>query len=178
MMIANAIRLVAALFVVWRIVPDVAETHAARPGALREFLSVAFEPQLLRLNYGIFALHAVLMALFMLSLAGMPPTAGFIGKLYLFKAMLAVTPELAMPWLVVVGVLTSVVSFYYYLRPVTNMFMRPPGPGEAETAYAGRGHLGLALGISAAGTLILGILPNLVLPLAIRAAEAIQNAPL
>ena len=55
----------AAMLVVWRIVPDVPDTHTvSRANALREFARVLVHPQLARLNYGIFALHAVLMALF------------------------------------------------------------------------------------------------------------------
>ena len=55
----------AAMFVVWQIVPDVFEARApSRGGMLREFSAVLVDPQLARLNYGIFALHAVLMALF------------------------------------------------------------------------------------------------------------------
>jgi hypothetical protein len=54
----------AAVLVVWRVVPDVVEIRAPRAGALREFWAVLGDAQLARLNYGIFALHAVLMALF------------------------------------------------------------------------------------------------------------------
>jgi NADH-quinone oxidoreductase subunit N len=120
---------------------------------------------------------AALMALFMLSLAGMPPTAGFFGKLYLFRALLDLPESVAMPWLAVVAVLTSVVSFYYYLRVVTNMYMQPAAPEPAEAPeYAGRGHLGVGLAASGVGTLLLGILPAPVLSLADRVAEAIRTA--
>jgi len=54
----------AAVLVVWRVVPDVVEIRASRAGALREFWAVLRDAQLARLNFGIFALHAVLMALF------------------------------------------------------------------------------------------------------------------
>ncbi|HUP96157.1 MAG TPA: MFS transporter [Burkholderiales bacterium] len=54
----------AAVLVVWRVVPDVVEIRAPRAGALREFWTILGDAQLARLNYGIFALHAVLMALF------------------------------------------------------------------------------------------------------------------
>jgi NADH-quinone oxidoreductase subunit N len=73
-----------------------------------------------------------------------------------------------------VAVLTSVVSFYYYLRLVTNLYMRPAGPVEADTAYVGRGHLALGLLVSAIGTVLLGILPGVVLHLAERAGQSIQ----
>jgi len=119
----------------------------------------------------------VLMALFMLSLAGLPPTAGFFGKLYLFRALLDLKEGQAMPWLAVIAVLTTVVSFYYYLGVVTNMYMRPAREEDLEqTEYAGGGHLGLALALTAAGTLLLGIVPASVLQLAHRALEGIQSA--
>jgi predicted MFS family arabinose efflux permease len=78
---------VGAIFVVWRIVPNVTEVHkAARGGALREFWGALRDPHLARLNYGIFVLHAVLMALFIvvpfaLRDAGMPVSSHW--KVYL-----------------------------------------------------------------------------------------------
>ncbi|NBT94000.1 MAG: NADH-quinone oxidoreductase subunit N [Chloroflexi bacterium] len=62
---------------------------------------------------------AGLMALFMLSLAGIPPTVGFVGKFYIFTA--AVQADYA--WLAVIGLLSSVISVYYYLRVVYQMYM-------------------------------------------------------
>jgi len=62
---------------------------------------------------------AAAMAVFMLSLAGMPFTAGFLAKLYVFSAAL----EGGYLWLVIVGALTSVVAFYYYLRVIVKMYM-------------------------------------------------------
>ncbi len=118
----------------------------------------------------------LLMALFMLSLAGMPPTAGFLGKLYVFRALLNLSDTVAMPWLVIVAVLTSVVSFYYYVRVVTNMFMRPAELKEDETEYAGRGPLGFSLVATAVGTILLGILPSYFLSVAQQVGAAIQQA--
>jgi NADH-quinone oxidoreductase subunit N len=107
----------------------------------------------------------------------MSPTAGFFGKLYLFRALLDLKEPVAMPWLAVIAVLTSVVSFYYYIRVVTNMYMRPAREGELEaTEYAGRGHLALGLAATAAGTVLLGIVPGAVLRLAQHALDAIQTA--
>jgi NADH-quinone oxidoreductase subunit N len=60
------------------------------------------------------------MLLFMLSLGGIPPTAGFMGKLYLFAAAV----EAGYVWLVVVAVLMSAVSLYYYFRIVLQMYLR------------------------------------------------------
>ena len=70
---------------------------------------------------------AFAMAVFLLSLAGIPPTAGFVAKLYIFQA--AVGAQLY--GLAVVGVLTSVLGAYYYLRVVVYMYMRP-AEGEPD----------------------------------------------
>ncbi|MDP2208501.1 MAG: NADH-quinone oxidoreductase subunit N [Bacteroidota bacterium] len=63
---------------------------------------------------------AVVFAIFLISLTGLPPTAGFIGKLYLFAALI----NSGWIWLAIVGVLNSVVSLYYYVRIFRNMFLR------------------------------------------------------
>jgi NADH-quinone oxidoreductase subunit N len=72
-------------------------------------------------------LLAVAMTIFLLSLTGIPPTAGFVGKLYLFAALINAK------WygLAVIGVLNSVVSLYYYVRVLRNMFLRNP-EGSSE----------------------------------------------
>ena len=70
-------------------------------------------------------LTAVAITLFMLSLAGAPPTVGFFGKFYLFSAAV----KMGFYWLAVWGVINSVISVYYYLRPVVVMYM-----SEEETA--------------------------------------------
>ncbi len=67
-------------------------------------------------------LVGVAMAIFLVSLTGLPPTAGFIGKLYLFAALL----EAKWIWLAVVGALNSVISLYYYARVLRYMFLRDP----------------------------------------------------
>jgi len=94
---------------------------------------------------------ALAMAFFMLSLTGVPPTAGFTAKLYVFRATL----EAGLLWLAIIGVLTSVISAYFYLRVVVIMFMRE-GSATAELRPA----LSLAIGLTALGTLILGITPE------------------
>jgi len=66
---------------------------------------------------------ALAMTVLLLSLAGVPPTGGFFGKFYVFRAAMQ-SPDLA--WLVVAAVLNSVVSFYYYLRIVVAMYFRDP----------------------------------------------------
>lgn len=70
----------------------------------------------------------VVMAIFMFSLTGIPPTAGFIGKFYLFAALIQAGPQFY--WLAVVGVLNSVVSLYYYIRVPKVMFLE--GEPQAE----------------------------------------------
>jgi NADH-quinone oxidoreductase subunit N len=67
---------------------------------------------------------AAAMTVFMLSLTGFPPTLGMVGKLYLFRAVLAG----GYTWLAVIGVLTSLISAYYYLRVVVTMYMRDGEP--------------------------------------------------
>jgi NADH-quinone oxidoreductase subunit N len=66
------------------------------------------------------------MAIFMLSLAGIPPTAGFWGKLYIFQA--AIADDHAT--LAVIALLNSAVSIYYYLRVIVLMYMREPEPEQ------------------------------------------------
>ena len=62
---------------------------------------------------------AVALAIFLVSLTGLPPTAGFIGKLYLFSALI----NHGWVWLAIVGALNSVIAVYYYIRVIRNMFL-------------------------------------------------------
>jgi NADH-quinone oxidoreductase subunit N len=107
------------------------------------------------------------MALFMFSLAGIPPTGGFMGKFYIFSAAI----QAKYIGLAIIGVLNSVISAYYYLRITVVMYM---GQGEAEPA-AGRlsPALGLAMLIAVLGTLQLGLFPSRFLELALRSVEAL-----
>ena len=97
---------------------------------------------------------AACLAIFMLSLTGIPLTAGFFGKFYLFSA--AVNSGLI--GLTILGMLNSAVSVYYYLRVVVMMYMRE-GPCPAPTESIPWA-LGAALALSVLGTLYLGILPG------------------
>lgn len=65
-------------------------------------------------------LLGVVMTIFLISLTGLPPTAGFIGKLYVFTSVM----NAGYVWLAIVGVLNSVVSLYYYVRVIRNMYLR------------------------------------------------------
>ena len=110
---------------------------------------------------------AFAMAVFMLSLAGVPPTAGFIGKLLIFKA--AINAQVY--GLAVVGVLTSALGAYYYLRVVVFMYMRAPEAGEEGPFTLGPA-LSFALVLSAAAVVVLGIGPGPIAELA-RAASVL-----
>jgi len=107
------------------------------------------------------------MAIFMFSLAGIPPAAGFVGKFYIFAGAVQAgqTP------LAVIGVLASLVSVYYYLRVVVVMYMRPAAPGEPALIPA-HAAVRVALLIAVAGILFLGVYPG---PLYAAARAAIQG---
>jgi NADH-quinone oxidoreductase subunit N len=76
----------------------------------------------------------VAFTIFLLSLTGIPPTAGFIGKLYIFASLI----DAHWFWLAIVGVLNSVVSLYYYARIIRNMFLRTPegNTGPLHVSFA------------------------------------------
>jgi NADH-quinone oxidoreductase subunit N len=78
------------------------------------------------------SLPAVMLATFLFSLAGLPPLAGFIGKFYIFAAGI----EGGMYTLVLIAVLNSVVSLYYYARVVKMMFLDQPAPGDPVLRFA------------------------------------------
>ncbi len=92
---------------------------------------------------------AAAMAIFMLSFTGVPPTLGFVGKFFLFRAVL----EGGFIWLAIVAVVTSLVSAYYYLRVVVIMYMREGDPAAERPAL-----LRLTTAVTAVGTVALGIL--------------------
>jgi NADH-quinone oxidoreductase subunit N len=103
--------------------------------------------------------YAFLMLIFLLSLAGIPPTAGFLGKFYIFLALIQ-TQHYA---LAVVATLYVAVAIYYYFKVVRSMFIRE----EAETApLASSFGLRVALGVTAVLTLAIGIYPKPFLDLA------------
>ena len=77
-------------------------------------------------------LIGVAMVIFFISLTGIPPTAGFIGKLFLFVALL----DAKWIWLAVVGALNSVISLYYYIRVLRNMFLRDPEEAAGQIQFS------------------------------------------
>ncbi len=93
---------------------------------------------------------ALAMTFFMLSLAGVPPTGGFTGKFYVFRAAI----EADLIWLAIIGIVTSVISTFYYLRVVYLMFMF-----DGDVKLDQKPALVTAVVITVAVTLLLGILP-------------------
>jgi NADH-quinone oxidoreductase subunit N len=112
---------------------------------------------------------AALFAIYLLSLIGVPLTAGFFGKFYIFKSAL----ESHLVWLAVLGVLNSAVGAYYYLRVLVMMYMHEPGEAT-ENVSPLVPSMRLALLLPAAGTLFLGIFPSWVLEFASRSAAVIK----
>lgn len=100
---------------------------------------------------------AVLLSLFLLSLAGFPPTAGFFAKFMLFNAGIAGNLQ----WLVVVAVLNSVVSVFYYARLIIKMFMEE-ADDEAGLYWAPDWMLSVALALTTTGVLVLGFYPTVI----------------
>ncbi len=91
---------------------------------------------------------AVIMAVSMLSFTGIPPTLGFIGKFYLFRSVV----DGGFVWLAIIGVLTSLVSAYYYLRVVIYMYMRDGEPVVERDTW-----VYLTAAITGVGMIVLGI---------------------
>lgn len=102
---------------------------------------------------------SALMLIFMFSLTGIPPTAGFIGKLYVFMSAI----NAGYTWLVLVAVVFSVISAYFYLRIVMYMYMREP---KVEVTTSQSGTLGVALGVAAVMVLAIGVYPSYLIKLA------------
>lgn len=94
------------------------------------------------------------LAICMFSLSGLPPTAGFISKFYIFKTAI----ESGHTTVAVLGILTSIVSVYYYLRVVYYLYMREPAEGHEVPAGGGIFAVG-ALMIAVIGILVIGIYP-------------------
>lgn len=99
---------------------------------------------------------AIAMVIFILSLAGLPITGGFIGKIYIILGSLSVQVY----WLAVVMILTSIMSYYYYFGFIRQMFMRP-GLEAKEIKVAPS--LGITIWVCAAVTVLLGLFPNTIL---------------
>jgi NADH-quinone oxidoreductase subunit N len=91
---------------------------------------------------------AAIMTVSMLSFTGIPPTLGFIGKFYLFRSVI----DGGFVWLAIIGVLTSLVSAYYYLRVVVYMYMQDGEPQAQRDNW-----VYLTAGVTGVGMVVLGI---------------------
>ncbi len=94
---------------------------------------------------------AAAMTVFMLSLIGFPPTLGMVGKFYLFRAVI----DGGFIWLAIIGVVTSLISAYYYLRVVVNMYMKDGEPTVEREFW-----LDFTWALSALATVVLSFVPQ------------------
>jgi len=102
----------------------------------------------------------IVLTIFLFSLMGLPPTAGFIGKFYIFAGAI----KAGYIWLAVLGILNSAVSLYYYLRVIVQMYFKDP---EEDFAWVKMNAATvISIGISVIGVLYLGVFPNTLMNLA------------
>jgi len=99
---------------------------------------------------------AAALSLFLLSLLGLPVTAGFFGKFYIFKA--AVNANLI--WLAIFVAVNSIIGAYYYFRLIVAMYMREPAEGAAVEPLVFPAPINIVLAIAALGTVYFGLFPN------------------
>src|SRR5262249_18604174 len=120
-------------------------------------------------------LLAFTLTVFLLSLIGIPATAGFLAKYYVFSAALTgqTAHQTAMIWLTVIGLLNSAVASYYYLRLIVVMYMREPVMEEAPDRALPS--MRLALIVAAIATIYLGVIPGAVRESANRGAVAMTG---
>jgi NADH-quinone oxidoreductase subunit N len=94
---------------------------------------------------------AAAMTVFILSVIGFPPTLGMVGKFYLFRSVI----DGGFIWLAIIGVVTSLISAFYYLRVVVNMYMKDGEPATENETW-----LGLAIGGTAIATVVVSLVPQ------------------
>ena len=111
---------------------------------------------------------AVVMTIFMFSLAGFPPLAGFIGKFYIFSAAV----KQGFIWLAIIGVINSVIGTYYYLRVTVIMYMKEPSKEIGKLSFSLP--MIVALLITTFFTLHMGILPARYLQFARQSIEMLM----
>ncbi|HVW78866.1 MAG TPA: NADH-quinone oxidoreductase subunit N [Alloacidobacterium sp.] len=112
------------------------------------------------------------LAFFLISLIGIPFTGGFFGKFYVFASAL----HSGLVWLTIIGLVNSGIAVYYYLRPVVAIYSKPVHSDLLDSIPAVTVPLLLALVLTVAGTLILGIAPGRVLALAKAGAQTLTPA--
>ena len=110
---------------------------------------------------------AFMLTVFLLSLGGFPPTVGFIAKWYVFTAAVGAGQS----WLAIIGLLTSVVSVFFYLRVIVMMYMSGEAEGDAPPALSPTAVTALAVSVLA--LFYLGVLPTRVLTIAAAAIATI-----
>ena len=123
---------------------------------------------------GLYVSHpaaALAMLLFMLSLGGIPPTAGFMGKLWVFGAAI----DAGYVWLAVIGVLNSAVSLYYYVRVV--VFMWISAPDDEPVPLHITPAIATVLALMVLGTLVFGVYPQALFEFAQESAASLGMAP-
>ena len=109
---------------------------------------------------------AVVLALSLLALIGVPPTGIFIAKLYIFTAAV----DSGLIWLAILGVINSAVSAYYYVRIIRVMFTHP---ATSDEKISGSPAPWLALGVAGAAMVFMGIAPGFVMEAAQEAVKAL-----
>ena len=112
---------------------------------------------------------AAMLSIFLVSLAGLPPTGGFVGKFYILRAAV----EAGYVNLAIVLALTTLVSYWYYLRVIVTMYMRPAAAPAAPVEWGGP--LRAALAVCAVVTIFLGILPSWPLLKARQSVEGLRH---
>ncbi|CAN5637742.1 NADH-quinone oxidoreductase subunit N [soil metagenome] len=123
---------------------------------------------------GLYASHpgaAIAMLIFMLSLGGIPPTAGFIGKLWIFGAAM----DAGYIWLAVIGVLNSALSLYYYVRVVVYMWISEPDPDTSRFTVSPA--LAAVLVVAAIGSIAFGVYPRMLFEFAEASAATLGVVP-
>jgi len=114
---------------------------------------------------------AAAMALFLLSLTGVPPLAGFFGKFYIFSAAL----NAGLVWLVIIAVINSVISAYYYIGVIVAMYMQEGG--VAVERMSSRPGVLISVAVSVAAVLIIGIYPQPYISAAVGAFASANGHP-
>lgn len=116
-------------------------------------------------------LAALLMLIFMVSLAGLPPTAGFVGKLYIFMSAV----EAGLTWLAALALIFAAISAYYYLRLVMVMYMREPSDhSETSPRLVMSPTLSIVLACAVAGVVVFGVYPNPLVSFTMQAVSTLK----
>jgi len=114
---------------------------------------------------------ALSFSLFVLSLAGIPPTAGFFGKYFLFRAAI----DTGFYWLTIIALINSVIGAYYYLRVLVYMYMREPAAGAPVATPMRSSYVNAALIVSAIVVIALGFMPSHPFDIAVAAARTLAS---